>query len=585
LRAADATEGGDAAGILRACNVEIRTHQLIFALFLLPLLLLFLPGLLGALGIYLLLYLISPVVSAGVLAHFNMLHLLAAMLCGASTIWYARMLYTRDERSVSSRTVRTPSGAQGEVLRNRVLELWSVAGFHGQQPPKVLWFANFNVLARAWDAHGQRHIEVSSSLWERVVRDDRVAKFILAHEIAHLTNRDIPVFRLLAASSTAAHKLLRTMVWLGVFFGGIAACLRFATTLGLGQAPAEALLGALSLVAITVLLLVALPLSEISIRRYGGFIGSLMEMRADIAAALGTSELRHISSDIDGDPTAKGSTLRDLGRSLIAVDLTHLPDGERLKILASTDRLMTPKVRYFAFTLLLAALFPLNPVTYLVWGGAFDHILMTSLVGGFFASSVAMIVHGSRSAVLSWSRALTLATALCFSATLPQFSINDVGYLLSHLAAGITVRGGFGTEPLTAAQLASDGWTTITSVAGKIWKAAAAGAITMSITLCCFGLMALALLARGTGPSLASPSRLAIIPTVTAFILVILTSRDPWRDVLYEAWPLSYARTVSSVLEGNSWLGLCLPSLGAAAAFAVWAAFCAVYRRAVLRDL
>ena len=78
--------------------------------------------------------------------------------------------------------------------------------------------------------------------------------------------------------------------------------------------------------------------------------------------------------------------------------------------------------------------------------------------------------------------------------------------------------------------------------------------------------------------------RVAIIPTATAFALVILTSRDPWRDVFYEAWPLSYARTVSAVLEGNGWLGLCLPSLGAAAAVAVQAAFCAVYRRAVLRD-
>lgn len=566
-----APSGGLAAGLARACDAEIRAHQLIFALFMLPLLVLFVPSLLVALGFNLLSYLAAPAVASGLRDHFHALQAAMALLCGLAALAYARGVYTHDERSGTSRAVRAPVGAQGEVLRDRVRELWST--FSQGDPPHVFWFPNFNVLARAWDARGKRHIEVSSGLWERVVRGDRVADFILAHEIAHLTKRDIPSFRRLAAASAAARSMLQTLLWLGAFFAILAACLRFAAALGSRQSPAQGLLEALSTLIVAALLLLAVPLSEISIRRYAGFIASLMEMRADITAALGTSGLHRISSAISADPTVRGSSLRDLGRSLVAVNLTHLPDSERLRILASTDRLITPKLRYFAFSLLLAAVFPVNPVTYLVWGGALDHMLTTSLVGAFFAASVAMIIHGSTGASLSLPRALIVATALSASAILPLFSVNDFAYLLTHLVAGITIPAGLGAEPLTIGQIASDSWTTIAGVAGKIWKAAAEGAITMSILFCTFAVMALAFLARSLAPRLRWQPRLAIFPTAATCILLILTSRDPWRDAFYTAWPLSQANTISASLRHNAWLGLCLPLLGALAAFAAQAPF------------
>lgn len=61
----------DARGIVRACGIEIWTHQLIFCLFMLPLLLLFFPGLLCALGIYLVSFALSGPVAATVLSQFQ----------------------------------------------------------------------------------------------------------------------------------------------------------------------------------------------------------------------------------------------------------------------------------------------------------------------------------------------------------------------------------------------------------------------------------------------------------------------------------------------------------------------------------
>ena len=277
--------------IAKACSTEVRAHLIVFGGLVLPVLLCVFPTLIFFLATTAFLQSVpfsGSEVQQWVDRNLILLWVVVSFAIGLAAFWIARR-HIRDaiEDALASRSLHAPKGRKGDMLRERVAVLWTRFGGAKQAVPRVVWFANFNVLAHASDQDGDRQIEVSSGLWERVLREDPVAEAILAHEIAHLVHRDPRVFRTLEASVTAARVILWRVSLIGValYLYYLVANLVMAADNGSNAL----LLKALSDIAAVVSVLVVLPLCVIAARRYAGFIAALIEIRADVSAALWTA--------------------------------------------------------------------------------------------------------------------------------------------------------------------------------------------------------------------------------------------------------------------------------------------------------
>ena len=206
--------------IAKVCSTEIRAHIAIFGGLILPILLCMFPALIFLLAI-------TAVLQSAPFSGFEvqswmdrnliLIWVAVSSAIGLAAVWVAMRHIRRDiEDAAMSRSLYTPKGRKGDMLRERVAVLWTRFGGAKQSVPRVVWFTNFNILAHASDREGGQQIEISSGLWERVISEDSVAEAILAHEIAHLVHHDPRVFRTLQASIAAA----RVILW-RVFLTGV----------------------------------------------------------------------------------------------------------------------------------------------------------------------------------------------------------------------------------------------------------------------------------------------------------------------------------------------------------------------------
>jgi hypothetical protein len=563
----DAEPGLHSHPIARACSIEIRVHQAIFLLLFLPLLGLFFPAVFTALSLYVAAHAIAslPGISKPIedvaSAYWPTLVILCGAALVAATAFTARQALRREieaDRPPDGR--KPPRGPKGELLAERLAWIWTRLPARGRPVPSVVWYSNFNVLAHAYDTAGAQTIEVSSGLWERVTRDDPVAAGILAHETAHLVFRDPPMFRALAVATATLRQLLRIVLGIGIAAAATVILSQVSTDVASRTSPATLLAHACAIAAVAALVLVALPLGVMIVLRYSGFIVSLMEVRADVSAALWTSGLTSFATALASDPTLRRSTLADLRHSMVSLDLTHISETERLDLLQSTDRLITPKTRYFALSLALPLLVPINAATYLIEGGAIDHALVTAVVVAFQFAATAMILTGSEAAVLSWRRALHLGFALCLVQALPLIDLAPVGYLFTNYAAAIAVPGGFGSDPMTGAQVLSDLQSTLADVGGKI-SAAIGGwwfiIATVSSALSLKAMSELSAASGGRGPAF------WLLPATAASFVSMMSSFDTWRDSFFLMWPLSLSAGWFSWTAGAAWVRLCAPPAAA----------------------
>jgi Zn-dependent protease with chaperone function len=549
--------------IARACSIEIRVHQAIFLLVFLPLLGLFFPAVFTALSLYAAANAIASLPGLGrsiedaASAYWLALVILSGAGLVATAVFTARQALRREfeaDRPPEGR--KPPRGTKGEILTQRLASIWTRLPTRSRPPPSVVWYSNFNVLAHAYDAAGGQTIEVSSGLWERVTREDPVALGILAHETAHLVFRDPPMFRAIAVATAILRQLLRIVLGIAIAATAIVILSQMVADIA-SRAPAATLLDhACAIAAVAALVLIALPFSTMIVRRYSGFIVSLMEVRADVTAALWTSGLMSFATALANDPTLRRSTLTDLRHSLVSLDLTHISETERLNLLKSTDRLITPKARYFALSLALPLLVPINAATYLIEGGAFDHALVTAVVVAFQLAATSMVLIGSETATLSWRRALYLGLALCLVQSLPLIDLAPIGYLFTNYAIAIAMPGGLGSDPMTLPQILSDLGKTVMDVAGKIANAVGGACFPIAAIVAGLSLRATALLAR-------RPFAGWLAPAVAATIVSLLSSFDTWRDPALTAWPVSVAEAWSYWTLDASWLWLCAPSVAA----------------------
>lgn len=542
--------------IARACSIEIWMHLVIFGLIIGPILALYLPTVLFAFMLYVLAG--APGSEATPLQEVLLANWLLLNVVFGSLVLFAQIVIARrtfridsDHDTKSRGEGLQPSGETGRALIERVNGLWDQFAAGALPRPEVQWYANFNVLARAYREGRTPVVEVSAGLWDRVVRGDPVASGILAHEVAHIANRDPELLRFVLTLNEAAQRLLKVVIWCGLVTIGVVV-LREIVIPPEGRSVWESIVRGTSIGLIGGLLVLIVPICVLAVGRYAGFIVSLVEIRADAIAAHG-DRLDWFADALDADEDLRRSTVSDLAHALVTPNLTHIPEAERIALLRTPNRLLTPKVRYFALSIALMVLLPINAGTYLLEGGAIDHALIAAAVAAFHAAAVGMLLEAAPAFSLTSARALVLSAALCLSQALPQINFAAFGYLFSYLAGSIA------TGPVAVAQLVDDFSITIDDVATATWSALAQGRVALSILVSACALMVATLLAR----QLTWRTSGYLAPTIGAIagVTSIFCSHDGSRDGFYQFWPLSLAHDFFANGDQAAWMRLCVPTL------------------------
>ena len=432
----------DERWLIDACTMELRAHRAILLLLLCPLLGFWLPALMAKVGLSVALVAQASAahrddaapswMSAVSVACFVLP--VAALAVGAGREW--RRIRAADARAGEG--MRLPE-RQGAQLVGRVGEIWADLMASGESPT-VICQSNFRILAHAYDDASGRKIEVSAGLATRVVRGDELATSILRHEVAHLVFRDLPAIRLQSVAVAAATYSIRLSL--------IACALAAATVVVLtdiGTFPIPPSLGNVIAVHLAIVLATAnvtlpLLLGRYVVRRYSGFVVALAEIRADVSAGVWGDGLAAFSKRIDADPTVRAPETGDVGLAYLSPSLSHFPPNERKYLLASPERLSTPKLRYFAIALATIWFLAFHQGQ-MVW----DRLLLCSTVALVQGLTFSMVLATGDRGGIGLLRSLSLACGVVLAQALPLVSIEGLVYLTQHLTAAIVVRGGFGS--------------------------------------------------------------------------------------------------------------------------------------------
>jgi hypothetical protein len=84
--------------------------------------------------------------------------------------------------------------------------------------------------------------------------------------------------------------------------------------------------------------------------------------------------------------------------------MTHLLESERMQIVRRPERLLTPKVQYFFFSLCLVLLLPLNGVTPLFEGGIVDLAGVIAVATALSAAFATMFVLARGTSRNRWAQ-------------------------------------------------------------------------------------------------------------------------------------------------------------------------------------
>ena len=424
-------------------------------------------------------------------------------------------------------------------------------------------------MASAVEGGASREIQVSSALWERAVQRDPVAVGILAHEMAHLAFRDGRLLRPMDELLSAARGVLGAIALIVL----ATAVLATVTTIAAGARGApwgDVVMREAAVFAFTALVLLIPALANLIVRRQASLVTALVEIRADACAGLWTGGLTGLARALSADPALRASSIADVRHSLLSPELTHVSNSERIALLSDVAKLTTPKLRYFALSIALPFLVPLNPYTPLLTGGTLDQLMVTAVVVAAHVSAIAMIVLAAIAlpVSLSWRQAAMLGSFLCLVTMLPRINLYEIGYLLANLAARLVLPGGFGADPATWTSVASDIAITLGGLGDKLAKASGGGLILLAVLCSSAALRGLSLLsrhARSQWPSLRG-EWLWMLPATVAAIVAIASTHDEWRSPTFP--PFALAAVWASLTKPAAWINLCAPELVALLVFA-----------------
>ncbi len=562
--------------LLRSVGTEIRVHLLVYMAIGVPTVALALPVLISTFATHAVFQSVGSLwhgtkdprvsVAYGWLTFSVALLLLSRFAAGCRRAITAD-LAVEEERSAR---MRPPKGATGALLIEAVDGIWSSTPDREQAAPEVVWYSSFQVAAHARSVGGHSQVCVSSALWDRVAKRDPTAELILAHELGHVVHRDWRTFRRLS-----------------VVLHGIRAALKFSKQLTVGATAvtlllmgvAEAIHGSslwtvarleLAGAAIAALSFLLLSVADLFLRRYASFVVALMEVRADLSAALWTVGLDGFARIFESDASLRRSTAADLRQSFFSPDMTHISESERLALIRTPDRLFTPKLRYFAWSVVLALLIPLNPVTPLMYGGAIDQVVIVATSSALYATVMAMLVLSGYSRAVTWRRCAVLAAAVCLALASTSVNLYDIGYLLTHYSLAIANDVGLGGKPITLSEV----WSDLAITAGGLGEKAIRGVSGWWLLLTLPATMALMKAVRPTVRLFRpQPHKAALaLPAATAtFLTAIAAGRDESRSMLYDEVAATFPDAVLGLWPYFVTTRLALPAMVGLLAILVWA--------------
>jgi Zn-dependent protease with chaperone function len=358
---------------IRACSIELAVHSSILLFVLLPLYMLAVPAYLSDAAIV-----NGYIATRQIALRFGQAGLPAveelrfrghafeeAALAATLLIFvFGVALYHRNLRMrLSQVAIGVPSirdgrryrllpGRYSTVLETAIAAIWRSAE-PVKSPPRLYCFAASSVVACAVADGDFAAVAVSTGLLERCADDvDDFTKLILRHELGHIFAGDE---RRLPKAESMIYVVRKLIVWLLVIvlvMGG----LQVATTkieqgwVGVSLSSfAVPLWAVLSPILFTYLGLIVLS-------RYVSLIFMLTELRADLNACLIDADLARFVRVVSQCGSVPKSDWKGSMRSLFGTELSHLSPTERLEILKSSDRLLTPKLRYFGLSLVLPLL-------------------------------------------------------------------------------------------------------------------------------------------------------------------------------------------------------------------------------------
>jgi Zn-dependent protease with chaperone function len=449
-----------ADALSRSASVETAAHVTVLICVLLPLLGVVFPALLILVGFTMLTAsapdsAVGQWISRSEVAPFSIACVLAAIV-GVFGALFA------PQRSATATKLREPVGRDGQKLVELTQKIWQQTRGKGRMPT-VRWFPAMDIAAYAAMPGGRSEVHVSAGLWRSAVSGEPAAQAILAHELAHLRYRDPLLLALLAHICTAIRAILLVMSLLGLVVIVWVLILETQIMLLKNNNISFIIGGWLRILGAASVVVILMPLAWLAIRRQIAFITSLIEIRADVAGAVYTEGLEHFTQLFATHKGVARSGSRNFLSSLVSIELTHIPERERIGILASPQLIITPKIQFFAFSLLLVFLLPINFASPLLWGGAANHIAMQAITITFNAALVIMIIVGRSAAKIQIStrRLVGLAAASVMITALPRINLEPLSYLAMSWIAG------FGGQPADLSSLPHDVAVTASDLAGK----------------------------------------------------------------------------------------------------------------------
>lgn len=355
-------------------------------------------------------------------------------------------------------------GAEGKKLKDLVSDMW--AKISDGQAPNIRWFPAFDIAGFASTREGQPELQVSAGLWQAAVEGKDTAKAIIAHELAHLRNNDPRVLEILDVIRVVAASVLifTALTSLAIFCVVLATETSSAfTERGVGGMVFRSLL----VIAGAGMVLVIFPLSWLALRRHIGYIHSLLEIRADIDAALWTEGRENFTQAFATSKSVRRSGHRELFTALLSRKLSHIPERERLHILRSPALLITPKVQFFALSILLAVALPLNFSSGLFLNGSLNHWVAQGAAIAFNVVLVGSLSVGQTDGrvKIGAPRIATLALVSVLVSALPRVNLEPVSFLIMSWTLG------FDGAPADLSTLSENLWITLQDLSGKLTNA------------------------------------------------------------------------------------------------------------------
>jgi len=529
-----------ARAAVRASTVEIRVHQFLLFTIFLP----FAGILLPFLGFHIATSLlnsnlsqdwrswrhVSPSDDRDMLSGSQEFALAGALT--TAVLFYGLVRYARGLRSQRMAEETDPrfrplKPHQGRFLREREALLWREAVQSTSQPPEIVWFPHVAVLARALSSHGTSRIAISTGLWERLEKRDQTAELILLHEMAHLRYQDPERFRRSQAMLRAVQRALSLTFFSFTFIVAFLAIHQGVTLLT--HAPLVTLLRQELMILVVGLIVVSLcPITAAIVRRYLGFLTSLLELRADVKAAEWIGGLDSFAEILSANEMVHKSTLTDRSRSWFSLNMTHLSETERIETIRNPTRLLTPKTEYFVFSLVLALVLPFNGLTPLFEGGLADLVVSLAVAVAFAFTTTTMLALAAAAGVrIPAGRLLGLAVGLVVFTAACQLNLYTFAYSLMTIAVEVGLPSP--DTPVDLKEIAQDIGSSFRDIGGQLSGVASHGWVACSVLVTFLALLLLVSRARQLFTKHQDrPIRLLLVGLAST-AGVILDAYDKWR--------------------------------------------------------